>query len=140
MRSFTGSHRFVLDYLMEEVLKKQPAEVQEFLLASSVLERLCGPLCDAVLQRQGSQEVLESFENANLFIVPLDSERRWYRYHQLCADMLRQRQGQNGAVLHQRAGLWLAEQGLGPAAFRHASAAGDLDQVESCLLYTSRCV
>ena len=93
IRSFTGSHRFVLDYLLEEVLHRQPAEIQVFLLRTSILDRLCGPLCDAVLSAPfaSSQETLEYLEHTNLFIVSLDNERRWYRYHHLFADLLRHR-------------------------------------------------
>ena len=97
IRSFTGSHHFVLDYLVEEVLGQQPESLQTFLLRTSILDRMTGPLCDAVLlDPSGSgQETLEYLEHANLFLVPLDNERRWYRYHHLFADLLRQR-------LHQR--------------------------------------
>ena len=93
IRSFTGSHRFVLDYLVEEVLQRQPESIQAFLLRTSILDRLCGPLCDAVLGTPSAsgQETLEYLERANLFIVPLDNERRWYRYHHLFAELLRQR-------------------------------------------------
>ena len=91
IKSFTGSHHFVLDYLVEEVLHQQPEDVQTFLLRTSILDRLCGPLCDAVLGSPSAsgQETLEYLEHANLFIVPLDNERRWYRYHHLFADVLR---------------------------------------------------
>src|SRR4029077_12822712 len=91
--SFTGSHHFVLDYLVEEVLGQQPESVQTFLLQTSILDRLCGSLCDAVLLTStgSGQETLEYLERANLFIVPLDNERRWYRYHHLFADLLRLR-------------------------------------------------
>ena len=88
---FSGSHRFVLDYLTEEVLDRQPAELRTFLLETSVLDRLSGPLCDAVLGRTDSQQLLESVERANLFLLPLDEERRWWRYHHLFADLLRAR-------------------------------------------------
>src|SRR5205823_14797811 len=83
--SFTGSHHFVLDYLVEEVLGQQPESVQHFLLRTSILDRLCGSLCDAVLldATASGQATLEYLERANLFLVPLDNERRWYRYHQL---------------------------------------------------------
>ena len=93
IQSFTGSHHFVLDYLVEEVLHQQSESVQSFLLRTSILDRLCGPLCDAVLRNPSfsGQEILEYIERANLFIVPLDDERRWYRYHHLFADLLRQR-------------------------------------------------
>ena len=91
IRSFTGSHHFVLDYLIEEVLQRQPEAIQTFLLRTSILDRLCGPLCDAVLgsASPSGQETLEYLERANLFIAPLDNERRWYRYHHLFADVLR---------------------------------------------------
>ncbi|MCA9873217.1 MAG: AAA family ATPase, partial [Anaerolineales bacterium] len=81
VQSFTGSHRFVLDYLIEEVLAQQPEAVQAFLLKTAVLERLTGPLCDAVTGQKNGQATLEMLEHTNLFIVPLDDERRWYRYH-----------------------------------------------------------
>src|SRR3990172_10897793 len=88
IQSFTGSHHFVMDYLVEEVLGQQPASVQTFLLRTSILDRMCGPLCEAVLldASASGQETLEYLERANLFIVPLDNERRWYRYHHLFAD------------------------------------------------------
>ena len=93
IESFTGSHHFVLDYLMEEVLSHQPAHIQEFLLKTSILERLCGPLCAAILQQDDEDALatLEHIRQANLFLIPLDNERRWYRYHYLFADLLRQR-------------------------------------------------
>ena len=89
IRAFTGSHHFVLDYLLEEVLQQQPDSIQTFLLSTSILDRLCGPLCDAVLRDASAsgQETLEYLERANLFIIPLDNERRWYRYHHLFADL-----------------------------------------------------
>src|SRR5439155_12401971 len=92
IRSFTGSHHFVLDYLLEEVLGQQSESLQTFLLRTSILDRLCGPLCDAVLMDPSvsGQETLEYFEHANLFLVPLDNERSWYRSHQLFAQLLRQ--------------------------------------------------
>ena len=93
IQSFTGSHHFVLDYLLEEVLHQQSENIQTFLLRTSILDRLCGPLCEAVLLTPAGsgQETLEYLEHANLFIVPLDNERQWYRYHRLFADLLRQR-------------------------------------------------
>ncbi len=93
IRSFTGSHRFVLDYLVEEVLHQQPEHIQTFLLNTAILGRMCGPLCDAVLSEPAlsGQTTLEYLERANLFLVPLDNERRWYRYHHLFAELLRQR-------------------------------------------------
>ena len=97
IHSFTGSHRFVLDYLLEEVLERQPVEVQTFLLRTSILERLCGSLCDAVLRAPvgSGDETLPAIERANLFIIPLDNERCWYRYHHLFGDLLRKRLGQS---------------------------------------------
>lgn len=132
IRSFTGSNRFVLDYLLEEVLQQQPARTQTFLLRTSMLERMCGPLCDAVLldPTGTGQEILETLEHANLFIVPLDHERRWYRYHQLFGDLLRQRLGNAELLpdLHLRASHWHAENGDLAAAFHHALAANDFER------------
>ena len=139
--SFTGSHRFVLDYLVEEVLGRQSEDVQTFLLRTSVLDRMCGPLCDAILLDPSApgQETLEYLENANLFVVPLDDKRRWYRYHHLFAELLRQRLqgsvasstgsgGRDVAELHIRASRWYEDNGLNIEAFRHAAAAGDVDR------------
>lgn len=137
IRSFTGSHHFVLDYLVEEVFGRQPANIQAFLLRTSILDRLCGPLCDAVVRAapNSGQANLESLEHANLFIVPLDNERRWYRYHHLFAELLRQRLGQSlapGALveLHIRASEWCENNGLVFEAFRHATAANDVERGE----------
>ena len=143
IKSFTGSHHFVLDYLMEEVLQKQSESVQTFLLRTSILDRLCGPLCDAVLldSSASGQETLEYLERANLFIVPLDNERRWYRYHHLFADLLRQRlhqsavssagdEGMGVAELHIRASVWYEDNGLDIEAFQHAAAADDVERAE----------
>ena len=155
IKSFTGSHHFVLDYLMEEVLGQQSESVQTFLLRTSILDRLCGPLCDAVLlgdanwhptpsasgQETAGQETLEYLEHANLFIVPLDDERRWYRYHHLFTDLLRQRlhqstatsargEGRGVAELHSRASQWYEDHGLELEAFQHAAAANDVGRAE----------
>jgi LuxR family maltose regulon positive regulatory protein len=142
VRSFTGNHRFVMDYLVEEVLHRQPEHVQTFLLHTSILERLCGPLCDAVLGTgaAGGQTTLEYLEHANLFIIPLDSERRWYRYHHLFADLLRQRLQQRLAAtgdaqhdlsaLHIRASQWYEDHDLDIEAFHHAAVANDVARVE----------
>ena len=132
IESFTGSHRFVLDYLVEEVLQQQSEAVQNFLLRTSILERMCGPLCDSVLLTcSGSgQETLEYLERANLFIVPLDNERCWYRYHHLFAELLRQRLQQHGkmAEYHIRASEWNEDNGLEFDAFHHAAAANDVER------------
>lgn len=126
--SFTGSHHFVQDYLVEEVLRQQSATVQAFLLRTSVLDRLCGPLCDALLQGQGGEHMLQQLDQASLFIVPLDAERRWYRYHHLFADLLRQRLAQTEAAapLHRRASQWYEAQGLELEAFQQAALAQDM--------------
>src|SRR6266566_1926617 len=139
--SFTGSHQYVVDYLVEEVLGQQSESVQTFLLRTSILDRFCGPLCDAVLMDPAvsGRETLEYLEHANLFIVPLDNERRWYRYHHLFADLLRQRLHQSIASstgdaesqvneLYIRASLWYEDHGLEIEAFHHAVAAHDVER------------
>jgi LuxR family maltose regulon positive regulatory protein len=140
IQSFTGSHRFVLNYLVEEVLQQQPASVQAFLLRTSILDRMCGPLCDAVLGAQAGdgQAALEHLEHANLFIIPLDNARRWYRYHHLFGDLLRQRLYQNTAAtgnakgsvdeLLIRASEWYEANGQEIEAFRCAAAAHDVQR------------
>ncbi|HYU72281.1 MAG TPA: AAA family ATPase, partial [Ktedonobacteraceae bacterium] len=139
IKSFTGTHHFVLDYLLEEVLQQQSEGVQTFLLRTSILDRLCGPLCDAVLldSSVSGQETLEYLERANLFLVPLDNERRWYRYHHLFADLLRQRLLQSSASdmedvtqLHIRASQWYEDNGFELEAFHHATAANDVERAE----------
>jgi LuxR family maltose regulon positive regulatory protein len=130
---FSGSHRYVLDYLTEEVLDGQPDYLVRFLLATSVLERLCGPLCEAVTGRADSQALLEQVERANLFLVPLDEVRGWWRYHHLFADLLRARLAQERpervAQLHRAAAAWSEEHGLVDDAVRHALAAEELGWV-----------
>ena len=128
--AFTGSHRYVLDFLAEEVLERQSREVRAFLLETSVLDRLSGSLCDAVTGRPGSQALLEQVERAGLFVVPLDEVRGWWRYHHLFADLLRARlrEEQAGRVpeLHRNAAAWYEQRGLADDAIRHAVAAGEL--------------
>jgi LuxR family transcriptional regulator, maltose regulon positive regulatory protein len=139
--SFTGSHHFVLDYLVEEVLEQQEARVQMFLLRTSILDQMCGSLCDAVVPDPSlsGQATLEYLEHTNLFIIPLDNERRWYRYHHLFAQLLRKRlqsmaissRGDERnliAELHRRASIWYEEHGLDLEAFHHAVAAHDIDR------------
>lgn len=141
IKSFTGSHHFVLDYLIEEILQQQPKSVQDFLLRTSILDRLCGDLCDAVLLSPvgSGQATLETIERANLFILPLDNERCWYRYHHLFADLLRQRLHERPPSpekkahslvneLHLRASLWYENNGLEIEAFQHAAAANDIER------------
>jgi LuxR family maltose regulon positive regulatory protein len=127
--AFSGSHRYVLDYLADEVLEGQTDQVREFLLQTSVLERLSGGLCDAVTGRTDSQAMLEQVERANLFLVPLDEVRGWWRYHHLFADLLRARlrreQPGRVAALHHNAAAWYEEHGLADDAVRHALGAGD---------------
>ena len=127
--TFSGSDRYVLDYLAEEVLDRQPEPLRLFLLDTSVLERLSGPLCDAVTGRTDSQRLLEQAERANLFLVPLDGQRRWWRYHRLFAGLLRARlrqtQPERVGGLHQAAAAWCERNGLVDDAIRHALAAGD---------------
>ncbi|MEJ2560135.1 MAG: LuxR C-terminal-related transcriptional regulator, partial [Anaerolineae bacterium] len=129
IKSFTGSHRYVLDYLIEEVLEQQSESVQAFLLQTAVLDRMTGSLCDALTGQDNGQATLETLERTNLFIVPLDEERRWYRYHHLFADLLRQRLRQihpeQVSTLHRQAGTWYENQGLADEALRHIFTAGD---------------
>jgi LuxR family maltose regulon positive regulatory protein len=127
--SFSGSHRYVLDYLTGEVLEGQPGKVREFLLETSVLERLSGELCDAVTGRAGGQAMLEQVERAGLFLVPLDEVRGWWRYHHLFCELLRARLQQERPArveaLHRAAAAWHEEHELADDAVRHAMAAGD---------------
>ncbi|MCB0130817.1 MAG: hypothetical protein KDD78_08205, partial [Caldilineaceae bacterium] len=135
--AFTGSHRFVLDYLIEEVLKHQTESVRQFLLQTSILEQLSGPLCDAVCSRQDGQMMLESLERGNLFIVPLDDERRWYRYHHLFSEVLQLHLGKDHSdqvpVLHRRASAWYEENCRQASAIHHAFAAHDPERA-ACLI------
>jgi len=137
IQSFTGSHRFVLDYLVEEVLRQQTEDIQTFLLRTSILDRLCAPLCEAVmgLPSTSGQAALESLEHANLFIVPLDNERRWYRYHHLFGDLLRKRMEQRYAAeeIYQslvRASEWYEANGLIVESFKLAVSAKDAERAE----------
>ena len=128
--AFTGSHRYVLDYLAEEVLERQDEQLRTFLLETSVLDRLSGPLCDAVTGRSGSQALLEQAERAGLFLIPLDELRGWWRYHHLFADLLRarlrQEQPGRASQLHRNAAAWCQEHGLADDAIGHAAAAGEM--------------
>lgn len=157
IQSFSGSDRYILDYLVEEVLQRQPEALQNFLLATSILGRMCGPLCDAVLgetpwevdkayrdlgeswraELGSSQHILEHLERANLFLAPLDNERNWYRYHHLFADLLRQRlQGSYPNLapdLHRRASVWYERNGLMREAIDHALSAGDTGRAASLI-------
>jgi LuxR family maltose regulon positive regulatory protein len=133
VRAFSGSNRYILDYLVEEVLAHQPDHVRTFLLQTSILSRLTGPLCDAVAGREDGQETLEALDTANLFLVPLDDERRWYRYHHLFAEVLRARLQRTAGwesltSLHLRASKWYEDHGEVSEAFKHAVAAGDYER------------
>jgi LuxR family maltose regulon positive regulatory protein len=136
---FSGRHHFVLDYLTDEVVQRQPERIQQFLLQTSILERLCSPLCNAILEpssdRAGwgdSQDMLDILDHANLFLIPLDNQRRWYRYHNLFAQLLQARLQETGpdlaARLHRRAATWFEEGGHAAEAVHHALATGDSDR------------
>jgi LuxR family maltose regulon positive regulatory protein len=137
--ALSGSHRYIFDYLLAEVLHRQPPHIQQFLQQTSILERLCGPLAEALVDFTGAaasgQEILEYLEQSNLFIIPLDTERHWYRYHHLFADLLRHRLAQStgGAAeikrLHRQAGAWFEQHGLDTEAMQHALAAVDAERV-----------
>jgi len=130
IRTFAGDNRHIVDYLIAEVLDGQPAQLRSFLLRTSVLGRLSGALCDAMLQTSGSASVLEKIERDNLFVVPLDMSRRWYRYHHLFAELLRAELARSEpdrvAGLHRRAAAWFEAEGLIDEALRHLVAAGDI--------------
>jgi len=132
IRAFTGSHRFVLDYLVEEVLQRQPERVRSFLLQTSILDRLSGPLCDTLTGGKDGRGMLEALERGNLFVFPLDDERQWYRYHHLFADVLQarlmQEQPGHAPPLHQRASGWYERNGSPTDAIRHALAAEDFER------------
>jgi LuxR family maltose regulon positive regulatory protein len=132
VHAFTGSDRHILDYLVEEVLQRQPDHIQTFLLQTAILERLTGFLCDAITGQADGQATLEMLERANLFTVPLDNERRWYRYHRLFADLLqrrlRQAQPDRVPILHRRASEWYEQNGFLDAAINHALSAEDLER------------
>jgi len=141
IKAFSGSHHYVMDYLLEEVLSRQRKAVQDFLLQTALLERLCAPLCDAVRAQDGSQTLLDFLEHANLFLIPLDDERQWYRYHHLFAETLRQRLQQTAPTLvpelHRRASRWYEQHGLFAEAISHALAAPAPEEaarlIEQCI-------
>jgi LuxR family transcriptional regulator, maltose regulon positive regulatory protein len=131
--SFSGDDRFIADYLHSELLAQLPPELVTFLTRTAVLERMCGPLCDAVLATGGSGQVLASLEDSNLLVVPLDRRRRWYRYHHLFGELLlaelERREPELVPELHVRAASWLEANGMPEAAIDHAQATGDADRV-----------
>ena len=129
---FAGDDRYIVDFLAEEVLQRQPGNVQQFLLQTSILDRLCGSLCDAVTGQDSGKAKLAALERGNLFLVPLDDRRRWYRYHQLFADVLharlRDEHPDEVPDLHRRASGWHEQNGEPSEAIRHALAAGDFER------------
>ena len=132
IKSFTGSHHFILDYLVEEVLQRQPEHVRNFLLQTAILDRLSSPLCDAVTGQEDGRGMLEALERGNLFVIPLDDQRQWYRYHHLFAEVLqahlREAQPDRVSTLHRRASEWYEQNGLRSDAIRHALAAKDFER------------
>ena len=132
IRAFAGDHRYIVDYLVEEVLQRQPEHIRSFLLQTAILDRLNGPLCDAVTSQPGGKARLESLQRGNLFLIPLDDQRHWYRFHHLFADVLRmhlmmERPDQVPA-LHRRASEWYEPNGLTTDAISHALAAEDFER------------
>ena len=141
IETFSGSHRHIVDYLAEEVLHHQPAHIRKFLLQTSILERMCAELCEAVMGHEpqpSAATILTELERQNLFLIPLDDERRWYRYHHLFADLLRHRLGEEQATvvteLHRRAAHWFESQGAVADAVSHALAAADTTLVVRVLV------
>ena len=132
IQSFTGSHRFVLDYLVEEVLQRQTENIRSFLLQTAILERLSGPLCDAVTGQEDGRGMLDALERGNLFVIPLDDQRQWYRYHHLFTEVLLAHalEEQPGQIphLHKRASAWYEQNNLPAEAIRHALAARDFER------------
>jgi LuxR family maltose regulon positive regulatory protein len=146
IRAFAGDHRYILDYLVEEVLQRQPEHIRSFLLQTSILDRLHGPLCDAVSGQAGGSAQLEVLHRGNFFVVPLDDTRQWYRYHHLFAEVLRAHllaeQPDLVSTLHQRASAWYEQHGSAADAIRHALAAQDFgragDLIERAVPETRR--
>src|SRR5918998_136534 len=132
IRAFAGDNRYIVDYLAEEVLQRQPERVRSFLLQTSILERLSGPLCDAVTRQQDGRGMLEALERGNLFVIPLDERRHWYRYHHLFADVLQAHlmaeQSEQVSTLHRRGGGGVEQDGSAADAIRHALAAEDFER------------
>lgn len=130
--AFSGSHRHIIDYLVDEVMASQPEEIQIFLLQTSILNRFCAPLCDTALGLTTSRQILAGLEVDNLFLIPLDDLRHWYRYHHLFADFLVQRlreaEHEHIPELHRRASQWFANEGLLDEAIHHALAAEDMER------------
>ena len=132
IRAFAGDNRYIVDYLVGEVLQRQPERIRSFLLQTSILDRLNVPLCDAVTGQQDGRGMLEALERGNLFVIPLDERRHWYRYHHLFADVLQAHlmaeQSEQVSTLHRRASEWYEQCGSVADAIRHALAAGDFER------------
>jgi LuxR family maltose regulon positive regulatory protein len=132
IQAFAGDNRYIVDYLIEEVLQRQPEEVRSFLLRTSILDRLNGSLCDAVMRHQDSSARLEALQRGNFFLIPLDDKRHWYRYHHLFADVLHMHlmaeQPDQVPALHRRASEWYEQNGSSADAIRHALAGGDFER------------
>jgi LuxR family maltose regulon positive regulatory protein len=137
IREFAGDHRYIVDYLVEEVLQSQPEPIRRFLLQTAILDRLNGPLCDAVTTLEGGSARLEALVRGNFFIIPLDDKRNWYRYHHLFADVLRMHlmaeQPDQVFALHQRASEWYEHNGSTDNAIRHALAAEDFERAATLI-------
>jgi len=139
VQSFAGSYRYILDYLIEEVFQRQPADVRDFLLKTSILDRFTAPLCNALTGREDSHDVLLALEQGNLFTVPLDESRQWYRYHHLFADLLRHRLQRVGAPdrvarLHMKASRWYEAEGLTGDAVHHALTVSNWERAATLIL------
>lgn len=137
IKTFSGSNRFILDYLLDEVFSQQSEEIRSFMYQTSILDQLTAPLCDAVIDKPGSQVYLDQLERANLFLIPLDEEQRWYRYHHLFGEFLRKQLKQfcpdRIPQLHQRASDWYGDNHMPSEAIHHALAAGDIDRVHQAV-------
>lgn len=141
LETFGGDHRQIVDYLGEEALTGLEPELRDFLVRTSGFDRFCAPLADAALQRDDGDQVLEALERSNLFLVPLDERRRWYRYHHLFRDLLtveRERvlQDREAAELHRRAGLWFAEEGLVDESIQHLVRGGAMDDAAELVAHS----
>jgi len=137
IKMFAGDNRLIVDYLAEEVLNLQPSHVQDFLLQTSILNRLSEPLCDCVTHQKGSQKMLEDLERANLFLIPLDNNRHWYRYHHLFADLLQQRlhhkERDSVNQLHIKASEWFEANGFTEEAIEHALSARNFERAANLI-------
>jgi LuxR family transcriptional regulator, maltose regulon positive regulatory protein len=144
IRAFAGDDRYIVDYLVEEVLRRQPQHIRSFLLQTSILDRKSGPLCDAVTGRTDGKGLLEALERGNLFVVPLDDKRQWFRYHHLFADVLRahltEEQPDEIPTLHRRASEWYERIGLPAEAVRHALAARDYERAADLVELVGRAI